>query len=117
MIVPESHHLTYAATRKMNTAEELNQFKRNVVEIAGIDLNNGIEICPDEGDLLVFNPMALHSGSANATDQPRYVHFASFFDASATDLWGELRKSKYRDGFPDSLRENLPQYLLPLLEW
>jgi len=116
-IVPGSHHLTYKASAQMHTAEELSQLKGDPVGVAGIDINNGIEICPNEGDLLIFNPMALHSGSGNATDQSRYVYFASFFDTSATEFWDELRRTKYRDGFPDSLRQNLPQDLLPLLEW
>ena len=117
MIVPGSHHLTYAASAKMETVEELAELKRDPAGVAGVDVNEGIEVCPNEGDLLIFNPMALHSGSGNATDQPRYVHFASFFDTSATALWNELRQMKYRDGFPDSLRMHLPAELLPLLEW
>ena len=117
MIVPGSHHLTYAVRAKMETLEELGKLKKDPAGVAGVDTREGIEVCPNEGDLLIFNPMALHSGSGNATDQPRYVQFASFFDTSATDLWDELRRTKYRDGFPDSLRENLPVDLLPLLEW
>ena len=117
MIVPGSHHLTYGASAKMQTIEELQELKQDPAGIAGVDVRQGIEICPNEGDLLIFNPMALHSGSGNATDQPRYVHFASFFDTSATYLWNALRRTKYRDGFPDSLRENLPKDLLSLLEW
>ncbi len=117
MIVPGSHHLTYAATAKMDTVEELNTLKRDPVGVAGIDTSKGIEVCPNEGDLLIFNPMALHSGSGNSTDGARYVCFTSFFDTSATELWEEFRRIKYRDGFPDSLRERLPADLLPLLEW
>jgi ectoine hydroxylase-related dioxygenase (phytanoyl-CoA dioxygenase family) len=67
--------------------------------------------------LLVFNPMALHSASGNATQAPRYVYFASFFDAAAKDLWDALRAAKYRDGFPAALREHLPEDMLELLEW
>ena len=117
MIVPGSHHLTYTASAKMETTEELAGFKRDPSGVAGVDTSEGIEVCPNEGDLLIFNPMALHSGSGNATDQPRYVHFASFFDTSATELWNELRRTKYRDGFPDTLRENLSADLMPLLAW
>ena len=117
MIVPGSHHLTYAASAKINTAEDLAQLKRDPVGVAGIDTSKGIEICPNEGDLLIFNPMALHSASGNATDQPRYVYFTSYFDTSATELWNALRETKYRDGFPDELREQLPEELRPLLQW
>ena len=116
-IVPGSHHLTYAASAKMNTAEELAQLKRDPVAVANIDTDKGIEICPNEGDLLIFNPMTLHSASGNATDQPRYVYFTSYFDISATDLWNALRETKYRDGFSDELREHLPDELQYLIEW
>ena len=117
MIVPGSHHLTYAASAKINTAEDLAQLKRDPVGVAGIDTSKGTEICPNEGDLLIFNPMALHSASGNATDQPRYVYFTSYFDTSATELWNALRETKYRDSFPDELREQLPEELRPLLQW
>jgi len=116
-IVPGSHHQTYAATSTMQTADDLQRLKKDPVATAGVDISKGIEICPNEGDLLIFNPMALHSGSGNATDQPRYVYFTSFFDPSAKDLWEELRRQGYRDGFPDSLRNNLPLDLSHLLEW
>jgi hypothetical protein len=117
MIVPGSHQLTYTASAQMRTTEELHRLKRNPIEMARIDTSKGIEICPDEGDLLIFNPMALHSGSGNASDQPRYVYFASFFDTSAVEFWDEVRQTKYRDGFPASLRQHLPEDLRPLLEW
>lgn len=117
MIVPGSHHLTYAASAQMRSAEELAELKRDPVGVAGVDPGLGIEVCPQEGDLLVFNPMALHSASGNATQEPRYVYFASFFDTSAKDLWDALRAIKYRDGFPASLREHLPEDMLELLEW
>lgn len=117
MIVPGSHHLTYAASAQMHRAEELAEFKRDPAGVAGVDTDLGIEVCPDEGDLLVFNPMALHSGSGNATQESRYVYFASFFDASASELWDALRAAKYRDGFPASLREHLPEHMLEMLQW
>ena len=72
MIVPGSHLLTYAASAQMHTAEELNTLRRDPAGVAGIDASKGIEVCPNEGDLLIFNPMALHSGSGNSTDQARY---------------------------------------------
>jgi ectoine hydroxylase-related dioxygenase (phytanoyl-CoA dioxygenase family) len=117
MIVPGSHNLTYGASEQVQTAEELGKLKRDPIGVAGVNTSDGIEVCPNEGDLLIFNPMALHSGSSNATDQPRYVYFASFFDTSATELWDELRRTKYREGFPDSLRVNLPTDLQSLLAW
>ena len=117
MIVPGSHHRTYGASAAMNTAEELTALKQNPVEIADIDVAKGIEVCPNEGDLLVFNPMAVHSGSGNAKDKPRYVYFSSFFDVSATELSQHLLDSGYHKGFPDSLRNHLSAEYLPLLDW
>lgn len=117
MVVPGSHHLTYAISAQMETAEELSRLKRDPVGLTGIEVKKGIEICPEEGDLLVFNPMALHSGSGNATDQSRYVYFTSFFDTSASELWQAMRETKYRDGFSRELHTELPEDLRPLLEW
>ena len=55
MIVPGSHHRTYGASAKMKTDEELAALRGNPVEVADVDVSKGIEICPNEGDLLVFN--------------------------------------------------------------
>ncbi len=117
MIVPGSHRLTYAASARMKTAEALQALKQDPVGVAGIDPSQGIEICAKEGDLLIFDPMALHGASANATDVTRYVYFASFFDTSARQLWDQLRQQEYRDRFPESLCTNLPEDLRPLLAW
>lgn len=116
MIVPGSHHRTYAASARMETDVDLARLKNNPIEVAGVDPATGIEVRPAEGDLLVFNPMALHSASGNATRQPRYVYFASFFDRTAVDLHSELSRTRYRDGFPPSLRDNLPPRLRSLLD-
>ncbi|HZP84125.1 MAG TPA: phytanoyl-CoA dioxygenase family protein [Chthonomonadaceae bacterium] len=117
MIVPGSHKQTYAATAALQTEEELDAFKPNVVERAGVNLDEGIEVCANEGDLIVFNPMAVHSASGNARPQSRYVYFASFFDVSAQWLWNRLRAMKYRDNFPASLHDGLPPELRGLLEY
>ena len=62
-IVPGSHHKTYAAAAAMRTDEELERLKIDPVGVTKIDLSAAIEVCPEEGDLLIFNPMCLHSGS------------------------------------------------------
>lgn len=117
MIVPGSHHQTYGAGAGMKTGEELAALRKNPVETAGVDVSRGIEVCPNEGDLLIFNPMAVHSGSANATDRSRYVYFTSFFDVSAVELSQNLLDTGYHKGFPDSLRDNLPPEYRSLLDW
>ena len=106
-IVPGSHRLTYAATAK-GALQDLPAFKANPIEIAGIDVSKPIEVCAEEGDLLVFNPMCLHSASANSTTQPRYVYFSSFMDKSASYLINDLKANNYLKPVPEDLRNNLP---------
>lgn len=115
-IVPGSHKLNYASSAKIGSTDKLDELKNDPINVSGIDLNDAIEVLANDGDLIIFNPMALHSGSKNKTSHPRYVYFASFMDASADYLWNHLRESKYRDNFPDSLRENLPPELHVLLQ-
>ena len=114
-IVPGSHHLTYAAAAKLGDEKRLGELKMSPIQVAGIDISQAIEVCANEGDLLVFNPMALHSSSVNTTPQPRYVYFASFYDPSATYLKNELEKTNYIPAFPDSLRDNLAPQLQHLV--
>lgn len=117
MVVPGSHHRTYAVTSKLTDEAELAEFKRNPMQAAGVDVDEGIEICATEGDLIVFNPMCIHSASGNARSQPRYVYFASFFDVSARRLQEHLRETHYLKGFSDDLRNNLPLLWRGLLDW
>lgn len=77
---------------------------------------DGIEICGDEGDLIVFNPLCFHAASPNRTEQARYAYFTSYYDVSATRLVEFVRRTGYRDGFPDSLRDGLPSEMRSLLE-
>lgn len=117
MIVPGSHHLTYETTGRLSTEEELTAFKRDPAQAAGVDLQAGIEVCANEGDLIVFNPMCLHSASGNSRPQPRYVYFASCFDISARRLWSSLKAQNYLKGFSDDLRNGLPAEWRGLLDW
>lgn len=113
-IIPGSHHKAYAAAQRLGV-ENLDQLKSDPIGVAGLDLNDAIEAQANEGDLLVFNPMCLHSASANHSASPRYVYFASFMDESATYLQKFLRDTGYSKGFPDSLRDNLRPELHSLL--
>ena len=115
-IVPGSHHKTYAAAQKLGSTEALKELRSDPIGVAEIDLSEAIEVCPQEGDLLVFNPMCLHSASPNVSDVPRYVYFASFKDTSAEYLDEFLKATNYQAGFPDSLRDNLPHELQSLLQ-
>ena len=113
--VPGSHLKTYAVAQELGSIEALAALKKDPVGVAGIDLGEAVEMHPQLGDLLVFNPMCLHSASKNISDSPRYVYFASFYDASAAYLESQVRKPDYHKAFPDSLRENLPAELQSLL--
>jgi ectoine hydroxylase-related dioxygenase (phytanoyl-CoA dioxygenase family) len=118
MIIPGSHHRTYAVTATLpRTDAALEAFKNSVLDRAGCDpTREAIEVCPDEGDLLVFNPMCIHSASRNVRAESRYVYFTSFFDTSATWLRQRLDGMHYRSGFPDSLRQGMPEALARLLD-
>jgi ectoine hydroxylase-related dioxygenase (phytanoyl-CoA dioxygenase family) len=116
MIVPGSHRQTYGVSAKMTTQEELDALHHDPIGMAGIDTSQAIEVRPNDGDLLIFNPMCLHSASGNASTQPRYVYFSSFYDTSATEFAERMREIQYSKGFPDSLREALPEEMLPLLD-
>lgn len=113
-IVPGSHHQTFAVAEKLGI-ERLGELKADPIGVAGIDLSKAVEMNPQEGDLLVFNPMCLHSASANISAEPRYVYFASFYDSSAQHLRDFLDRSGNPRPFPESLRENLPEELQTLL--
>lgn len=120
MIVPGSHHQTYATAAKTTTPEELEALHHDPIGVAGIDTSQAIEVRPNDGDLLIFNPMCLHSASGNASTQSRYVYFASFFDVSAKEFWQMFRDENSfneRNNYPDSLREALPKEFVPLLEF
>ena len=115
MLVPGSHQLAYAANAGARTEAERQQLQKDPIGVAGIDPADGIELCGQDGDLIVFNAMCLHSASKNQRAESRYVYFTSFYDAAAEWLVDFVRKTKYRDGFPDSLREGLPEDLRHLL--
>lgn len=115
-VIPGSHKKSFAAAEKIGTVDGLDELKQNPIEVAGLDLNDAIELHPTEGDLLVFNPMCLHSASSNISDSPRYVYFASFYDSSAQYLQRNLTPGNhYSNVVPDSLRDNLPAELQSLL--
>lgn len=113
-VVPGSHHKSYAAAAKLGI-DRLSELKNDPINVAGIDLAEAVELHPQEGDLLVFNPMCLHSASVNTSSEPRYVYFASFFDASAQFLLDHLNSVNYKRTFPETLRNNLPETLQSLL--
>lgn len=119
MVVPGSHLKNFKAAARYEE-EQLKDFQKELHAdprgAAGVDLTEAIEVLPGDGDLLIFNPMCLHSASTNVTEQPRYVYFASFCDASADYLMAELGRTGYRSHFPQWLRDGLPENRRVLLD-
>ncbi len=116
MVVPGSHKLTYpAADAILGSEEGYRKFWGDTVELAQIDLSRGREVIVDEGDVLIFNPMTLHSGSKNVTDTPRYAFHCSFYDQSAEKV-RNLPRPTFYDIFSENMIAQMPPDLLPLLE-
>ena len=46
-------------------------FQRDAVSRSGVDRARSVEVCCDEGDLIVFNRVSLNSGAGNALPTPR----------------------------------------------
>jgi ectoine hydroxylase-related dioxygenase (phytanoyl-CoA dioxygenase family) len=116
-VVPGSHRQALAAASAANfrTEEERWGFGRNVIRLANIDLSQAVELTCEEGDVAIFCPMLLHSGSNNVTNQPRYVFHCSFHDAAAERI-RRLPAPGFYDTFPDSMEQAMPAPLRSLLE-
>jgi ectoine hydroxylase-related dioxygenase (phytanoyl-CoA dioxygenase family) len=115
-IVPGSHKLTYQATRNLHTTEELKAFQKDVIKQAGIDTSKLKHVLAEDGDLLIFNPMALHSASRNSTSVPRYVYFASFRHKDGEFLREELKRSPTKPHYPEDFGSRFPAHLKDLIE-
>ena len=111
-IVPGSHKISLAdeSLQKQPTIDG------QTVSMPHLAAEDGVEICAEDGDLVVFNPLCYHAASPNRTQRARYVLFTSFYHPSAARLVELVRRTKYRDNFPDSLRRGLPVHLRALLE-
>ena len=113
-LIPGSHLKTYAAAQRLGP-ERLGELKSDPIEVAGLDLKDAVQLAPQEGDLLVFNPMCLHSATVNTSKESRYVYFASFFDSSAHHLIDYLEGINYQRTFPDGMVDELPEELKSLV--
>ena len=112
-IVPGSHRFSYATLFGDDPGSDTGPLDSNTSGAGHRD--DGVEICAEEGDLIVFNPLCFHSASQNRSDRARYVYFTSFYDTSAARLIEFVRRTGYRDQFPDSLRQAMPSEQRPLL--
>lgn len=117
LVVPYSHHKTLEAAGKAAPQTEEERFKvaGRIVELSGADLSGAVELTCDAGDVALFSPMLLHSGSNNVTDQPRYAFHCSYHDASAGRI-RHLPAPVFYDTFPESLTGLVPAGFQPLLE-
>lgn len=119
MIVPGSHKRTLAVAKKLTTREERAAVRANLSASLGLNLDkDGIEVCANEGDAIVFNPMCAHSGSRHqfCDGAARYVVVCSFNHCSAaTYLQSETRRIRYLHDWHPDLYKHMPQDLLPIL--
>ncbi len=113
---PGSHKLSLGVSDEGERERGEHPIPSFTAAVSGVSEGDGIEICANEGDLIVFNPLCHHAASPNRTDRPRYVYFSSFYHPSAQRLIELMRRTAYRDNFPDSLRRGLPPRLQALLD-
>ena len=114
MIVPGSHKLSLARGDSEAWAEQ--PIPAHTAPLADIKADEGIELCAEDGDLIVFNPLCYHSASPNSSQQPRYVFFTSFYHPSAARLIELIDRTQYRADFSADLRQGLPPQLQALLD-
>ncbi len=103
-VSPRSHTRAYEHFARLGRDEDREIYAP--AWVAGLECEPLLEVTGGEGDLIVFDPMCIHSPSDNHTDQPRYVYHCSYFDASAP--WIGRHRDKLCDPFPPSLCESLP---------
>jgi ectoine hydroxylase-related dioxygenase (phytanoyl-CoA dioxygenase family) len=115
-IVPGSHKLTYKATENLHTSAELKEFQKDVIKRAGIDVSKMKPVLAEDGDLLIFNPMALHSASRNSTNVSRYVYFASFRHKDSDFLNAELKVSPTKPNYHPDFAKWFPPHLKDLIQ-
>lgn len=114
MVIPYSHHKTYAAVAGCATDEERKTLCRDIVRNSGVDPSAAMEVICEEGDMVLFNPMTIHSGSNNILDEPRYAFHCSFHDHSAERI--RHLPPIFFDQFPPGMEAAMPEDLRPILE-
>ena len=116
MIVPGSHARSLEVSDRAEREVGQKPIESNTAAVTDIEDDDGIEICGNDGDLIVFNPLCYHSASPNRTQHPRYVFFTSFYHPSAARLKELIGRTNYRVHFPESLRARLTPELQVLLD-
>jgi ectoine hydroxylase-related dioxygenase (phytanoyl-CoA dioxygenase family) len=110
-VSPGSHKLAYDAFGKSGKDADREFYAPPWV--GTLKLPPFIEVTGGEGDLIVFDPMCVHTGSDNRLDAPRYVYHCSYHDASAT--WIERNRKELCDPFPPSLIAAMPEDMRSLV--
>jgi hypothetical protein len=64
-------------------------------EVRWPGVDQGQEVLLNEGDMVLFEPMTLHSPSPCTNGTSRYAWFSSFFDERALDMPHKLYQGRY----------------------
>ena len=116
MIVPDSHRCSMKASDELIRRIGKQPIQSQTAVVHVVDDAEDVEICGDDGDLILFNSLCYHTASPNRTTEPRYVFFTSFYHQSAARLKQLIRSTGYRDNLPDSLQVGLAPDLRTLLD-
>jgi hypothetical protein len=72
-----------------------------------------VEILMEEGDMVFFEPMSLHSASRCVNGKSRYCWVSAFFDERALEMPHKL----YQESFTPSFLKVIPAELRPVVDW
>jgi hypothetical protein len=129
MILPDAYRQVKATIHGMSREQILDcyspehgaysigrEVQKRLNEAHKVDLESGMEMLLDEGDLFVVDPMMLHAATPNTrSDLPgyrRYVLFSTFFDAATTDHLLPMRGSSGPPvKYPPEMTDALPSFL------
>ena len=72
-----------------------------------------VEVLMEEGDMVFFEPMSLHSASRCVNGKSRYCWVSAFFDERALEMPHKL----YQETFSEAFVEAIPAELRPVVDW
>lgn len=118
MVVPHSHLRVRATLSQANSEEELRAMWHDPIGKIGIAMDETVEVLPQEGDAIFFDPLLLHAASNNLTKTPRYVSVCSYREVSASADWfAKMDNTIYVERFENSMRDNVPSEYRFLLDF
>ena len=74
------------------------------------------EVLMDEGDMILFEPMSMHSASRCVNGVSRYCLVSSFFDDRVAALPHKLYQDSFHPAFLADLNKIAPE-LIPIVDW